>query len=131
MQVRDVMTVGVVCVKPTCSLKAAREQLTLHRIHHLLVKDEDRLVGVLSYHHFIGGSDQRTVAEVMSRDVVTLTPTDTLRNAASRLLGRSHGCAAVLNGSAVSGVVTTTDLLHAISTGTSRQRVHAGSPSRL
>lgn len=130
MQVQDVMTVGVVCVPPTCSLKAAREQLALHRIHHLLVKDEDRLVGVLSYHHLIGGSDQRTVAEVMSRDVVTLTPTDTLRNAASRLLGRSHGCAAVLSGNSVSGVVTTTDLLHAISTGKSRGRTREAAAAR-
>jgi CBS domain-containing protein len=117
MYVQDVMTRGVVCVAPTCSLKAAREQLAKHRIHHLLVLENDRLVGVLSYHHLMTGSDYLTAADVMSRDVVMLTPTDTLRSAASLMLGRSHGCAAVLNGDTVSGVVTTTDLLHAITSG--------------
>jgi acetoin utilization protein AcuB len=123
MHVRDVMTLAPVFVEPACSLRAAREQLEKYRIHHLLVVDDENVVGVLSYHHLIGGMDDLTAADVMSRDVVTLAPNDTLRSAASRLLGRSHGCAAVVNAGAVAGVVTTTDLLHAI--GANGPRGHA------
>lgn len=119
MYVQDIMTRGAVSVPPSCSLAAAREQLSKHGIHHLLVVEHGRVLGVVSVHHLMGGSDHRTVADVMSRDVVTLAPTDSVRNAASLLLGRSHGCAAVVSGNTVSGVVTTTDLLHAITSGQS------------
>lgn len=120
MYVQDIMTVGAVSVTPACSLATARARLSEHRIHHLLVMEQDRVVGVLSYHHVISGSADLTVADVMSHDVVTLAPTDTLRSAASRLLGHSHGCAAVMNDGVVSGVITTTDLRHAITTRPSR-----------
>jgi CBS domain-containing protein len=45
---------------------------------------------------------------------VTVVPTDTV-SAPSRLLGRTHGCAAVLERDELTGVLTTTDLLRAIS----------------
>lgn len=115
MYVRELMTPGVISVSPTDSLANAREQLRTHRIHHLLVLDRKRVVGVLSYRDLIGKSDRLSVGEVMSRDVVTVVPTDTIRNTASRLLGRTHGCAAVVEADEVTGVLTTTDLLRAIS----------------
>lgn len=115
MHVRELMSARVISVSPTDSLATAREQLRTHRIHHLLVLDRKRIVGVLSYRDLIGKADGLNVGEVMSRDVVTVVPTDTIRNAAARLLGRSHGCAAVVESGEVTGVLTTTDLLHAIS----------------
>lgn len=113
--VRDLMSVGVVTVSPAVSLADARAKLHAHRIHHLIVVDGKQIVGVVSYRDLIGKGDEVTVREVMSRDVVTVVPTDTVRNAASRLLGRTHGCAAVLERDELTGVLTTTDLLRAIS----------------
>jgi CBS domain-containing protein len=115
MYVRELMTPRVISVRPTDSIRAAREELSRHRIHHLLVLEQKRIVGVLAYRDLIGKADALTVAEVMSRDVVTVVPTDTARNAAALLLGRSHGCAAVLEAGVVTGVLTTTDLVRAIS----------------
>lgn len=113
--VRDLMSVGVVTVSPGTSLGDARAKLHAHRIHHLIVVDGKQVVGVISYRDLVGKGDELAVREVMSRDVVTVVPTDTVRSAASRLLGRTHGCAAVLERDELSGVLTTTDLLRAIS----------------
>ena len=112
--VREVMTPHVISVDPGETLAEARELLRTHRIHHLIVLDRKRIAGVLSYRDMIGRDDMLTVGEVMSRDVVTVVPTDTLRIAVSRLLGRTHGCAAVVEAGEVTGVLTTTDLLRAV-----------------
>ena len=117
------MTAGAISIGPNDSLVAARELLQRHRIHHLLVLDGKRIVGVLSYRDLLGKADRSTVAQAMSRDVVTVEPGDTVRDAATRLLGRTHGCAAVVEAGAIAGVLTTTDLMRAVSTGTeSRSR---------
>lgn len=109
------MTPKVIAVQPTDSLAIARQRLREHRIHHLLVLDGGKVVGVLSYRDLIGRGDEDAVQAVMSRDVVTIEPWDTVRNAASRVLGKTHGCIAVMNRGEVAGVVTTTDLLRAVS----------------
>ena len=113
--VRELMSAGAISVRPTDTLGHARAQLREHRIHHLVVLDGKRVVGILSYRDLLGRSDQLTVGEAMSRDVVTVQPTDTVRYVASRLLGKTHGCAAVLEGGDLTGVLTTTDLLRAVS----------------
>jgi CBS domain-containing protein len=63
-------------------------------------------------------TDQMTAAEVMTRDVVTVTPEATLRQAA-RLMTR-HGISAlpVLKGGVVVGVVSETDLISPAATAT-------------
>ncbi|HEX6641059.1 MAG TPA: CBS domain-containing protein [Thermoanaerobaculia bacterium] len=113
--VRDLMSLGAVTVSPVASLDEARAKLHAHRIHHLIVVDGRQIVGVVSYRDLLGKGDELAVREVMSRDVVTVVPTDTARSVASRLLGKTHGCAAVLEHDELAGVLTTTDLLRAIS----------------
>jgi acetoin utilization protein AcuB len=115
MYVRDLMTPRVIAVQPTDSLAVARQRLQEHRIHHLLVIDGGKVVGILSYRDLIGRDDHEKTGAVMSRDVVTIEPWDTVRNAAARMLGKTHGCIAVMRGGEVTGVVTTTDLLRAVS----------------
>lgn len=115
MYVRELMTPHVISAAPTDTLADARTQLRDHCIHHLVVMEQKQLVGVLSYRDLIGKNDGESVASVMSRDIVTVTPHDTVRNAASRMLGRTHGCAAVVDAGEVTGVITTTDLLRAVS----------------
>lgn len=115
MIVRELMTPRVIAVQPSDSLQFARQRLRENKIHHLLVLDKGRIVGVLSYRELIGKGDADTVAEVMSRDVVTIDPDANVRNAAALILGKTHGCIAVMEGSQLAGVLTTTDLLRAVS----------------
>ena len=114
MYVKELMTPQVVAVRPTDSLAAARELLREKRIHHLLVLENGRVVGLLSYRDLIGKSDAQSVSDVMSRDVVTVASWDTARNAAAKMIGRTHGCLPVVDGDTVAGILTSTDLLHAV-----------------
>ena len=115
MYVRDLMTPGVVWVTPADTLAIARQRLRENRIHHLLVLQNGRLTGLLSYRDLIGRDDRQPIAEVMSRDVVTVEPWDTLRSAAAKMIGRTHGCLPVVERGEVTGVITSTDLLRAVS----------------
>lgn len=109
------MTTGAISVGPLDTLAAAREILRVNRIHHLLVMQDQSVVGILSYRDLIGKDDKTRVDAVMARDVVSVAPWDTVRTAASKMLGRSHGCLPVLEAGEVTGIITTTDLLRGVS----------------
>ncbi|MGN6182288.1 MAG: CBS domain-containing protein [Thermoanaerobaculia bacterium] len=115
MYVRDLMTPHVISVKPTDTLGIAREQLRENRIHHLVVLDDEKVVGLVSYRDLIGKNDSQSVAQIMSPDFETCEPWETVRNAATRMIGRTHGCLPVMESGKVAGVITTTDLLRAVS----------------
>lgn len=114
MYVRELMTPRVVAVSPADTLATARTKLRENRIHHLLVMDRNAVVGFLSYRDLIGHEENERVAAVMSRDVQTVEPWSTVRSAASKMLGRTHGCLAVVEGGRVTGIITTTDLLRGV-----------------
>jgi CBS domain-containing protein len=118
MYVRELMTPRVVAVNPGDTLTIARTKLRENRIHHLLVMDKNAVVGMLSYRDLIGREEGERVAEVMSRDVQTVESWATVRNAAAMMLGRTHGCLAVMERGQVTGIITTTDLLRAVTGGT-------------
>ncbi len=115
MYVRELMTPRVVTVEPADTLAVARRQLRENRIHHLIVMSGGEVVGILAYRDLIGKADEERVADLMSRDVVTVEPWDTVRNAATMMLGRTHGCLPVIERGKVTGIITTTDLLRAVS----------------
>lgn len=115
MFVRDLMTPRVVSVTPSDTLGTARLRLRENRIHHLLVMQGSDVVGVLTYRDMMGKDDARRVGDTMLREIVTVTPWETARNAASKMLGRTQGCLPVVEGDRVTGIITTTDLLRAVS----------------
>jgi CBS domain-containing protein len=114
MYVRELMTPRVIAVAPSDPLAVARRVLRENRIHHLLVMEKDDVVGLLSYRDLIGRTEDTPVASVMSRDVLTVEPWATARNAAAMMLGRSHGCLPVMEGGQVTGIITSTDLLRGV-----------------
>jgi CBS domain-containing protein len=107
----------VIAVAPGDPLTLARRLLRENRIHHLLVMEKDDVVGLLSYRDLIGRGEDEPVASVMSRDVLTVEPSVSARHAASMMLGRSHGCLPVMESGQVTGIITTTDLLRAVTAG--------------
>ena len=115
MYVRDLMTPRVITMTPADTLATAREQLRKFRIHHLIVVQNGRVVGLLSYRDLIGKDDTRTVGEAMTNDVVTVEPWDTARTAAAKMIGRTHGCLPVMERGEVTGIITSTDLLRGVS----------------
>ena len=89
------MTRKVIAVSPGDTIRDASRVLQENRIHHLPVVEGEDLVGVLSSADIqkwvgreqrvdAGGTVVRragTVEEIMTRDVITVTPEDTIEDA--------------------------------------------------
>jgi CBS-domain-containing membrane protein len=126
--VSRVMTADVATVREADALSDARALMFERRIHHVPVVDDGGvLVGILStndllragpHDHFARPRDvedalaTRTVGEIMTADVVSVRPTDTIERAASLLeLGTFHALPVATEEGKVLGIVTTGDLL--------------------
>jgi CBS domain-containing protein len=128
----SIMSTKIVSIDMDASVGAASELCSNRRIRHLPVLDEGRkLVGLLTDRDLracisprIGtlsenNADRETlhrhVHVVMTRHVVTGTPTMTLAQAAALMLERKVGCLPVVHkDGSLAGIVTTTDFLRVI-----------------
>ena len=116
MRVADVMSRAVQKVAPGTAAEEAWQLMRLKGIHHLVVADATSLVGVISTRDAGGRQGasvrrNRTVADLMTPDVVTVPPDMTVRKAANLMRGRSIGCLIVTDESRVVGIITVADLL--------------------
>jgi len=112
----EIMTHPVTCISPEEAAVDAFELMARNRIHHLLVVDRRKVVGVLSERDLGGPRGAslrkgRSVADLMTRDVVVASTHTTFREAANLLRGRSIGCLPVMEDGRPVGIVTLSDLL--------------------
>jgi acetoin utilization protein AcuB len=119
MRVQEVMSDDVRTVSPAMPAQQAWALMKTDRIHHLVVVDSRRVVGVLSERDTgrRGGGGARnvqTVQDVMTKPVVTIEHDATVRKAANAMRGRTIGCLPVTKGNRLVGIVTTSDLLDVI-----------------
>lgn len=124
LQVEQVMTSVPQCI---ASDTTAYELVKLFHdkgFRHLLVTSDDgRLVGVVSDRDVlrcIGGPGKAprrealeaiTVAELMSTDLITITPEMPMQQAVALMLEQGISCLPVLEDGVLRGIVTNTDLL--------------------
>ena len=115
-------------VAPEDTLSLADGIMSLGGLRHLPVVSGGVLVGIVTQRDMLCApttlvgfaADARailralTVRDVMTREVVTIHVEATVRDAAERLLKHNVGCLPVLDRGALVGIVTTSDLLHAI-----------------
>ena len=125
MRVQELMTRNVKTIAPTAAAEDAWNAMRFNRIHHLVVTDGRRAVGVLSDRDAGGprGASVRAnsvVEDLMTTPVVTVEPTMTVRQAANMLRGRSIGCLVVVESGRVLGIVTVSDLLELVGRGLDR-----------
>jgi acetoin utilization protein AcuB len=125
MRVQDVMTKGVQTVATDMAAEDAWNLMRTKRIHHLVVTQGRRIVGVLSDGD-VGGRqgarvrEHRAVGDLMTARVVTVPPITPVRKAANLMRGRSIGCVIVAEAGRVAGIVTTADLLELLGRGIER-----------
>ncbi len=114
----------LVTVPPGASLSEAARLLKANRIHHLPVVEGERLLGIVTDTDLRnatlpgaaeeGGSGPRAVGEVMTRDVVTLRPDDTIDDAMVILCRQRFGALPVVDGGRLVGIVAKADILAAM-----------------
>ena len=130
--VADVMHRNFVVADPGESLQEAREIMRLARLRHLLVAQDGKVLGVISYRELLealtdpdkrGGvcmprsAEYTPVAAAMRSPAATIHPADSLDHAAAMLERLGIGCLPVVNphrtGGHLVGLLTSSDLLRA------------------
>ena len=126
MLVRSRMTADVVTASPSITLAEALTLTRSHRIRHLPVLENGRLVGLVTDRDlrlamppiWVEQSDElrsalhkKTVGEVMIRSIITTEPSVPIEDAARALYEHRIGCLPVMEDGKLVGILTETDVL--------------------
>jgi acetoin utilization protein AcuB len=121
------MTRKVIAMSPKDTVRDANRVLQENRIHHLPVIEGGELVGIVSdtdLRKWVLGEEmineggtvsRRTglLEEVMTRDVITMGPEDTIEDALLTLHKKRFGALPVVEGRKLVGIITKADILAA------------------
>lgn len=124
MRIREVMTEPVETVPPSMALGQAAGLMRTLRVHHLVVKEGSKVIGVLSASDLPragAAHDERVVRDLMSLNVATIDEGETVRRAANLMRGRSIGCVVATRSGKMVGIVTVSDLLALLGKGGERR----------
>ncbi len=122
MRVREIMKTKVHTVAPSETVVAAVNRFRANRVHHLIVASGSKVLGLVTDRDvdraLERGAERTAVADVMTSDVVTVTPDTTVREAANKMRGRTIGCLPVVEKQKLVGIITRSDLVDLIGRGT-------------
>ena len=130
MQVQDWMTKDVVTISGATSVREAIELIKAQKIRHLPVVEGGRLIGIvtdrdlrqavapeplrLGVHEADYLLDKVYVRDIMTRQVVGVSPDVSFAKAAELMVRNKIGCLPVLDGETVVGIITESDVLRAV-----------------
>jgi acyl dehydratase/CBS domain-containing protein len=116
LPVREILQSPVVQISPEASVVEAAERLRDAGIGSLVVTHGDDPVGIITESDVVavaaarGDTDELTVADVMSEELVTIDPESTVEAAVERLRTHDVKKLPVLEDGDLVGIVTTTDI---------------------
>jgi CBS domain-containing protein len=119
--VGELMTRELITLKETQNLAIADELLRLNRIRHLPVVRQGKLVGLVTHRDLLKASGHKDpdpamqpmwAADIMTRDVRTVSPSTRLRDAVPVMQQNKFGCLPVVNeDGTLMGILTEADLV--------------------
>lgn len=128
--VRDVMTSQVITLRPEDTLQRVKQLLEENQVNHLPVLEGRKVRGIISRSDYLSllhgftifdtpesrQYNRQThgsllVKEVMTKDVITVRPDDTVRRAAEIIAGHPFHALPVVDDGELVGIITTLDLL--------------------
>lgn len=125
--VSTIMSVNVVKLNLQDDLTKAESLFKKYKIRHIPVVTGNKIVGMLSYTDllrisFVDSIDEDeiidatvynmfTVEQVMAKNLVTISPETTIKEAAEILAAKEFHALPVCEGELMVGIVTTTDLI--------------------
>jgi acetoin utilization protein AcuB len=120
IKVDDVMTPDPMCMAPTATVGEAYALMRDHGFRHVPVCEGDLLLGVFSLTD-VGHLGARVpeimklpLHEVMSKNVITVKPGESVAAAAATMESKKINCLLVVVDRKLAGIVTTYDLLDAL-----------------
>tara|TARA_R110000850_G_scaffold41434_1_gene106211 strand:- start:112898 stop:113323 length:426 start_codon:yes stop_codon:yes gene_type:complete len=127
VQVSTIMTKNVVKLNLQDDLTKAESLFKKNKIRHIPVVNGSKIIGMLSYTDllrisFVDAVDEDelidatvynmfTVEQVMAKNLVTISPETTIKEAAEILSNKEFHALPVCEGDLLVGIVTTTDLI--------------------
>lgn len=129
--VSSIMTKELVTVAPQDKLQEVKKAFESFRIHHLLVVDEEQLVGIISkadLMHFLDFIDKDSnepyltelrlknykAEEIMVREPFTVSETDTIKAVLEVFKENLFHALPITKGGKLTGIVTTHDVIKAL-----------------
>lgn len=126
--ISTIMTKDVVKLNLSDNLTKAESLFKKHHIRHIPVVNGNKIIGILSYTDLLRISfadavdddddvidttvyNMFTVEQVMAKNLVTIHPETTIKEAAEILASKEFHALPVCNGNLLVGIVTTTDLI--------------------
>lgn len=117
MIVRNVMHKDVVTIRPNLSLREASKIMSKFGIGSLVVVEDENLVGIITSTDIIKAIaegkdvDNTLVSEVMSKDVITVDPDESLEEAVEKMMERNIKRLPVVEGGKLIGIITASDII--------------------
>ncbi|MES3517854.1 MAG: CBS domain-containing protein [Natronomonas sp.] len=118
--IADLVDEQVVTVPRTVSAGEAIETLRTETpehdrtVYYLYVTDGAKLVGVVSLRELLNADDDATVSDIMTVDVLTVSPDDTPDHVAEILTNNSLNTLPVVEDGSLRGIVRANDILDAL-----------------
>jgi acetoin utilization protein AcuB len=119
-QVSEVMTPDPMTLPPTSTVREAYALMSEKGFRHVPITENDALVGVISMTDVgrLGARIPevlgRTIRDVMSTNLVTSAPDESVDVAAAKMAARKINCLLIVADAKLVGIVTTYDLLDAL-----------------
>jgi acetoin utilization protein AcuB len=116
MKISQIMSQRVHVTGADLEAEAAWRCMQQLHVRHLVVVENDRVIGIISEHD-LGGRhgepvrESRRVRELMTPDPIVLDPDADVRAAAELVRGLSIGCFPVVAAGQLVGIITVSDLL--------------------
>ena len=123
LRVRDSMTREVVTLGPEASAAEAWSVCKENNIRHVPIVAEGRLVGLVSDRDLrdVRGGDRESdtprwvrLGDMMTGDIVTIHPLDTIEHAAREIYDRKIGCLPVVAEGELVGIITSADMMRTL-----------------
>ncbi len=115
MNVDSIMTRNVVTVGMDYTIQIIRDILKNFEFHHILVLENQKLVGVISDRDLIDSDTipiDKTAQEIMSRNLITIDVETIIEKASDLLLENNISCLPVISPQgSVEGIVSWKDIL--------------------
>ncbi len=124
----ELMTPNPYTLKTTDPVDTAWEIMTEKRIRHIpIIDDKEQVVGLVTQrdvlaaskpissvdknHEIIDPNFKMTVSDIMIDDVVTIHPSESLRQAGLYMQSHKHGCLPVVLKNRLIGIITDSDFI--------------------
>jgi acetoin utilization protein AcuB len=116
MRIAHVMTPDPIAVGPDASLATVRSLMDAWKFRRVLITEHGKLLGIVTdrdLREHNGYLESTKVTAAMRSDLITITPNQTAEDAARLMIAHKIGGLPVMEGDAVVGILTATDLLKA------------------